>query len=294
MRQIVEGDLPGVCRWLGVRREGAPQVLSSNFPAVTLSADLVARVGPRRLLHVEYVGRPAADLRDRMALYWALLRREHPGHRVLQFVIVMGRGTVRDAPEVGVSFPDLQVIYLRDVDPERFLRTPGAGLAPLAVLARGADHERVRTLGAAVRVIRRDGGVRSGELFQLATGLARIALDRPTIEAIAKEAGMTLRELADQLAEFYKDSYVGEIVKERSRELGLEEGREQGLEEGREQGREQGRAGVLIAVLRSRFGDHPDNDEVAHRLAGWDPALAVTAITSAAAPSDLLDADPPG
>ena len=58
--------------------------------------------------------------------------------------------------------------------------------------------------------------------------------------------------------------------REQGLERGLEQGREQGLEQGREQGLEQGHVDGMRALLRARFGDFADLDDLARRLAERD------------------------
>jgi hypothetical protein len=73
MRALMEGDPAAACRLLGVRAEGVPVVLPSVFPTHHLDVDLLLRVGPGRLAHVEYVRRASGDLVMRMLGYrWVL------------------------------------------------------------------------------------------------------------------------------------------------------------------------------------------------------------------------------
>ena len=58
----------------------------------------------------------------------------------------------------------------------------------------------------------------------------------------------------------------GREIARRNREQGLE----RGLEQGREQGLEQGHVDGMRALLRARFGDFADLDDLARRLAERD------------------------
>jgi hypothetical protein len=85
----------------------------------------------------------------------------------------------------------------------------------------------------------------------------------------------------EPIVEFYRDTAWAQTL--------LLEGREGGLQEGREQGRE----GLLLVILRVRFGDRPELSAVASRLATWAEADAVSAIEAANGATELLEAEPP-
>ena len=53
---------------------------------------------------------------------------------------------------------------------------------------------------------------------------------------------------------------------EQGRQQGIEQGRQQGIEQGRQQGIQQGMQGVLLRLLRQRFGDAVDA-QVEQRIA---------------------------
>lgn len=274
MRRVAEGDLTAFCRWLEVDLTGPAQILSGSFPAATLHADLLVQVSPDRLMHVEYMRSPPADLAVRMIGYRASIMRSHPGMQVSQHAIVLGEGRVRSAddPENGFTL-GLHTIYLRDCDPLPLLSVPG--LAPLAVLARGDRSIRARSLVAAVSVIQAqtEAGPQQAQLLEAAAVLATIRLDGHTIDQIRRESGLSVESIAD----FYSETEVG-------REL-VNRGIEQGLE----------RSGQMLAtLLRDRFGDRPEIPEIVGRLARWpDPASAVHAVTRARSLSDLLVPGPP-
>jgi len=267
MRRVAEGDLTAFCEWLQVDLEGPTQILSGSFSAATLYADLLVRVNPRQLIHVEYIRSPAPDMAVRMIGYRAQIMRYHPNLQVSQYAIVLGEGRVRSAddPENGFQL-GLRTIYLRECDPELFLTVPG--LAPLAVLARGDQATRARSLASAVNLIQSQPGPQQSQLLEAAAVLATIRLDGPTIDVIRRESGMSVESIAD----FYSETEVG-------REL-LNRGLEQGLELS---------AQMIAALLRDRFGDQPQIAEITDRLVhGPDPASAARAITRAETLSELL------
>lgn len=63
--------------------------------------------------------------------------------------------------------------------------------------------------------------------------------------------------------------------------------REQGLEQGREQGLEQGRVDGMRALLRARFGDLDDLDDLARRLAERDHDGNIARIVAGATLAEL-------
>jgi hypothetical protein len=203
-----------------------------------------------------------------MLVYRGLILREHPSQRLTQYVIVLGDGRVRSHPDLRDLEARLTVIYLRDLDPATLLSHPG--LVPLAVLGHATPEQRVQVFTDSVRLIRHHGGPRLPENLEFAGLLASIRLDPTTIERIIEEAGMT----AESIAEFFRPTKTAQLL----------------LNEGREEGR----TGVLVYLLRDRFGDHPDLTAVAHQLATWpDASTAVRAITDATTFADVLGTPPP-
>jgi hypothetical protein len=178
MRGVMEADPGAVCWLLGVQVEGSPQVLPAVFPIGKLEVDLLLRVAVDQLVHVEYVRRVDADLVHRMLGYRSVISRDHPG-RLSQHVVVLGEGNVRGHEDpVGTGFwLDLNVIYLRDVEPGRLLEVPS--LAPLAAMGRGSPTARAEAYAQSLRLVRKFGGSRAARLMQFTTVLATITLDSP-------------------------------------------------------------------------------------------------------------------
>lgn len=63
--------------------------------------------------------------------------------------------------------------------------------------------------------------------------------------------------------------------------------REQGLEQGREQGLEQGRVDGMRVLLRARYGDFADLDDLARRLADRDHDGNIARIVAGATLAEL-------
>ncbi len=279
-------------RYLGLAAEGPPEILPTSFASSgrTLTADLLLRTGPGRLVHLEYERRASAYLTIRMLGYrWAIMKR-YRTDRLSQHVIVLGQGLIRghDDPDQEGFMLVLNAVYLRDQDPEPLLAE--ISLAPLAALGRGRPDQRARYLARAIQLIVQTAGVRSSELLEYAIVLATITLKLSTIVEIVEEADMTVESFA---GEILLETKWGRSFRQEAEAQGREQGRATGLEEGREEGREAGREEareeLLAILLRDRFGARPEIEAVAHRLAGGlEPAAAVRAITTAADFDDFL------
>jgi predicted transposase YdaD len=294
MRLWAESNLAGVAGWLDPALSRLPKEafvkLSTSFAVPVVSADLLIAAGPDRLMHVEYETSPDEDLVRRMYEYRGRIMRAYPRMRLTQYVIVLGNGQVNgfdDLETFGFAI-DVRVIYVREHDPAEFLSDPV--LAPFAVLARGSRADREKSLAAAMRLLRDSPPSLVRELRQLAEALARIRLDRSTIDRIGRENAMDIKPLV----EYFKDQEWSQELIEEGRERGHEEGREEGRQEGQEEGREEGRERILLALLRTRFGDGQEISTIARRLAGWDEQAAAAAVIAASDPAQLLRADPPG
>ncbi len=272
LRGMVEADPGAACRVLGIPAVGPVALLPTTFPLFTLTADLLLETAPGVLAQVEYMRDVPTDLVVRMLGYRYAIMRTHPGHELVQYVVVLGSRTTTGRPRRSHRHfhLSLHMIYLRDIPPEVLLSD--AGLAPLATLGRGDREERARAFARAVDIIRKEGGRRTQQLLDWAAVMATINLSRDTIDRITQEAGMTI----ETIVEFYRETIIGEALEQH--------GREQGRVEGREEGREQ----TLIALLHSRFGDDPAVPAVAHHLAtSADLESAVRAVTSARSLSDF-------
>jgi hypothetical protein len=275
MRGLMEGDPAAACRLLGVEVVGEPKVLPSVFSASSLTVDLLLRVAPGRLVHVEYVRAATRDLVTRMLGYRWVVMRDHPDDLLSQHVVVLGEGRVRghDDPARTGFWLDLNVVYLREVEAARLLAD--VSLAPLAALGRGSPSE---AYAQSLRVACERGGARAGRLIQFATTLATITMDPSIIWKFVGEVGMSVESIADLfVADLFRDTKFGQALIQ------------QGLDTGREEGREH----LLVALLRDRFGPHPDLPAVAQRLASWPDAASIQAITAAASLDELARAQPP-
>jgi hypothetical protein len=277
MRGVFEGDPAAACDLLGIEitlPSGIPEILPTSFPVTTKSADLLLRVGSDRLAHIEYARHATADLVPRMLGYRSLFMLAHHHDLLVQHVIVLGDGRVRghDQPTTQRFWLDLNVVYLRELDPSRCL--VNASMAPLAALGRGSPDDRAQAYSEALTKIYKEGGPRVGELLTWTTVLATITVDPIIMRKIVEEVGMTVEDTT----ELFKGLVWGQTLITSAREEGLEQGVEQSL----------------VVRLEERFGSDTDVRAIAHRLALWpDAASAFRAITAASSLADLADAQPP-
>jgi hypothetical protein len=212
--------------------------------------------------------------------YRARIMMHHPDAQFTQYVIVLGDGVVKghdDLERFGFTL-DLRVIYLRERDPEEFLSSPE--LAPLAVLARGSRAVREQSLASAFRLLKNSSHPRVIDLRLSAELLAGIRLDGPTIDRIARECEMDISDIRPMVEYYRNTNWAQELLRESEAEV-----RQQGLERGRER--------MLVALLRTRFGDDAHVQEAARHLAPWDEGAAIAAITEAVDLPSLLTAQPP-
>jgi hypothetical protein len=148
---------------------------------------------------------------------------------------------------------------------------------------------REKALGAAIRLLSGCGHPLAWDWLLVAQSLAEIHLERSTIRRIRREHVMDVHPYVER---FRDEDWAQELVRE-SREQALAQGQAQGQAQGWEQGqalgRVQGGERVLLALIRTRFGDGPDAQAAARMLSGWDDVeAAVAAINSATDPASLL------
>lgn len=270
MRGVMAGALLSACAALDVPIGPGTRTIDGAFPTTTLATDLLLADGETHVVHIEYESRPRPVIIARMLIYRGMIMRDHPRCQVDQYVIVLGDTRVTKVRGWPWSLP-FRVIYLRELNAERFLTEPA--LAPLAVLAKGTPDQRRAAFTRALELIRSRGGDRVKELVDQASALATIRLDRPTINQIIEEAGMTV----ESIVEFYRETVIGQALKDAGRQEGREEGREEGLE------------AAMSALLTARFGDDVRIPSVASRLAGLAPDEAVREITQVTSLDELAE-----
>jgi hypothetical protein len=195
LKAMFEFDLRGVCQLLGVPVQGEPVALSVEFTLTTKLVDLLVLVGPNRLMHVEYARRASDDLVGRMLLYRGPIMQQFPKHHVSQHIVVLGEGTVSGYDDYRANdfAVNLQVLYLRDADPDTFLGD--VNFAPQAMLRGAGPAESVKVAARVIDVVRERRGERLEQLLEFIAVLAVIASDPAVVEKIIEETEMTVEAL---------------------------------------------------------------------------------------------------
>jgi hypothetical protein len=115
--------------------DGTPELLQTTFPGTgERTVDVLARVAPGQLVHVECQTRPEPGMALRMLDYRFRIMQAHPKERLRQYVLVLGEGAIADYDDPEARFRSgFETIYLRERDPAELLTDPR--LAPFAALA---------------------------------------------------------------------------------------------------------------------------------------------------------------
>ncbi|MDT5041761.1 MAG: hypothetical protein QOE51_2746 [Actinoplanes sp.] len=204
---------------------------------------------PADIYHVEIQVQRTDDFQERMVAYWAALalkyrRSDHRIHQVVVWPLGGGYPGRFSRDQVRLDYRSVNVPD--DLDSGMLLASP---LAPLALWSQKPPHDLAERV--ADRIV--------------ATG----ALEEQLVQI---ELGMLVGgSLAAQVLEALRRRGMNDVLEhtESGREI-ARRNREQGREQGLEQGLEQGHVDGMRALLRARFGDFADLDDLARRLADRD------------------------
>ena len=196
---------------------------------------------PADIYHVEVQVQRTEDFQERMVSYWAslALKYRRTDHRIHQVVVwPLGGGYPgrfrRDQARLdyrSVNVPD-------DLDPGRLLAGP---LAPLALWSQKPPPDLAERVADRIAAT----GALEEQLVQIELGmLVGGSLAAQVLEALRR------RGMNDVL----EQSESGREIARRNREQGLEQGHVDGMR----------------ALLRARFGDFADLDDLARQLADRD------------------------
>ncbi|MEU8819540.1 hypothetical protein [Actinoplanes sp. NPDC048796] len=154
-----------------------------------------------------------------------------------------------------------------DVDPGLLLASP---LAPLALWSQQPPDDVVeQVVDRIAATAALEEKLVLIELGMLVGGSLAVAV----LEALRRKGMNDVLEQTES----------GREIARRNLEHGLEKGREQG----REQGVEQGHVDGMRALLRARYGDIADLDDLAQRLAGRDHEGNIARIVAGATLAEL-------
>jgi len=204
---------------------------------------------PADIYHFEVQVQRTEDFQERMVSYWAALALKYrrADHRIHQFVLwPLGGGYPGRFRRDRVRLDYRSVNVPDDLDPGTLLAGP---LAPLALWSQKPPPDLVERVAERIAAT----GAVEEQLVQIELGmLVGGSLAVQVLEALRR------RGMNDVL----EQTESGREIARRNREAGLEQGREQGLEQGRVDG--------MRAVLRAKYGELDDLDELARRLAARD------------------------
>jgi predicted transposase YdaD len=200
---------------------------------------------PADIYHVEVQVQRTEDFQERMVAYWAALALKYrrTDHRIHQVVVwPLGGGYPgsfrRDQARLdyrAVNVPD-------DLDPGTLLTGP---LAPLALWSHKPPPDLAERVADRIAAT----GALEEQLVQIELGmLVGGSLAAQVLEALRR------RGMNDVL----EQTESGREIARRNREQGLK------------QGLEQGRFDTMRALLRAKYGDLADLDDLARRLADRD------------------------
>jgi hypothetical protein len=204
-----------------------------------IEADLVARAGDDRVLHVEGQGYDDRAFERRVFNYHLALVLRHPDRQVTTVALWLVPPPLErrlGRMELSGVTIEVQTIVLRELPASRLLSDPHA-----VCFAAGADPEQRSSAELCAQVARalRDQGATWQRLAVSAAVAAAAGRYDAMIEAM-HEVGIEPPVIED-LVRFGREQGLRE-----GQEIGLREGQEIGLREGQEQGLRQGR----IATMR--------------------------------------------
>ena len=229
---------------------------------------------PADIYHIEVQVQRTEGFQERMVSYWAslALKYRRADHRIHQVVLwPLGGGYPgrfrRDQARLdyrSINVPD-------DLDPGTLLTGP---LAPLALWSQKPPADLAERVADRIAAT----GAVEEQLVQIELGmLVGGSLAAQVLDALRRRGMSNVLEQTES----------GREIARRNREQGLEQGREQGLEQGREQGLEQGRIDGMRALLRAKYGDLADLDDLARRLTDSDHDGNIARIVAGATLAEL-------
>lgn len=227
------------------------------------------RLPDGRAAQVHFVYRVPADLVPMMARYRAALLQAHPTDDLEQYVVVLGDGNLRrhnDPVHTGREF-DLQLLYLKDLEPDWFLLSPA-----FTRLSRSRCAPTVSQILESV-----------GARLQLVSGTPARHEDA---EVSARLVSLFVAGRFGPPPDLGSPTWGPDWAAALTTALALY-AITQFEEVRRRIGRREGIADVLGDVLRERFGEHPNISPLAYQLAGSADLDAVVQIITAA--TDLHD-----
>jgi predicted transposase YdaD len=213
---------------------------------------------PADIYHVEVQVQRTDDFQERMVAYWAALALKYrkAEHRIHQVVVwPIGGGLPGRFRRDGARLDYRAVNVPDDLDPGVLLGSP---LAPLALWSQKPPHDLVERVADQIA--------------------ATAALEEQLVQI---ELGMLVGgSLAAQVLEALRRRGMNDVLEQ------TESGREI-ARRNRQQGLERGRVDGMRALLKARFGDFADLEELARQLADSDHDGNIARIVAGATLAEL-------
>jgi hypothetical protein len=204
-----------------------PQVLNNR-------ADMVVRTEDGSLHHVEFQVANEVGFGRRMFGYYAYLLSAYDQH-VVQTVLYLGQEPLR--LDTGYRTPSMdfrfEIINLRELEAERLLASDDWADIALALLAKGNRERALEVAVARLRRMQREERAWASGTLLLLSGILKI---EDTVNERMKEAGMI---------NLMENKVVGPMIL-------------QAEQKGRSEGRHEGMQGLLLDLLREKFGALPE------------------------------------
>jgi len=232
---LVEQYPDQFARWLLGAQVGRVKVLKTELSREPIRADSAILLAESDdILHIEFQTtiRSKVPVPLRMLDYYVAFKRQSPGRRVIQVLIVL-KDTGEEIPDRYVdeqTYHVYLVIKMWEVDADELLKHDG--LLPLVTLCRAdSGEELLETVAARIRRI--ESRERRREMISLSRVLAGLRYDKEMIYRILKEGDML------------EESVVYQDILQK------------GLQQGLQQGREQGEKNLVLRQLERLLGKLP-------------------------------------
>ena len=242
LKEIFQGDHPILLNQM-TRGAEVTEFLNVEFHrTIARRADLVARLGNGRLLHVEFQSRNDNDFVYREGIYCLLIGRQYR-LPVEQVVLYVGQAkmSMKSRLNAGSTKVSIRLIDIREFDVDMFLRSGRPGDLALAALASDGVE---RLLEIAQAVVKLNGAERDRVLLQLVVLLG--------LRKLPGELKMEFTKMTHTYIDLKKNELIRAWFEH---EESLEKAKAEA--KGRAEGEVAGMLRVLRQQLNTKFGKLP-------------------------------------
>jgi predicted transposase/invertase (TIGR01784 family) len=213
---------------------------------------LVETEDKKNIFHLEFQSTNDYRMADRVASYHYMLRLKYK-MAVTSVVIYTGNEklTMKNFIQDGKNYYEYQLIDIRDMDPELFLRSERAGEVMLAILTGRDDQDKaamIRLILLKLQEMLQESGSLLDEQIGLFKILGSIRGENIQQQIIKEEQNMPIMYDLNKVL-FYQEAVAKGKVE--GRVEGRIEGKAEGKMEGRLEGIVEGIESVIIKMLRA-------------------------------------------